>query len=270
MADSRQELDQLVAAVRGSGKYAGVSEALIRKIGARELSRQPRLKEAIKTTRGQLHQVGGAYLASRIDYAAALEDLCIARRSESDNEWRAACLRLMRHHASTRERLPILDPFYRAALGDLGPIHSILDLACGLNPLAVPWMPLAEGAEYHACDIYEDMIDFLNRFLALAGVRGEASVTDLTQTVPHRPVQIALLLKSMPCLDQLDPDAGRRLLHGLNAEHLLISFPVHSLGGRQKGMIAHYAARFQELTAGTEWRVRRYEFATELLFRLSR
>ena len=34
----------------------------------------------------------------------------------------------------------------------------ILDLACGLNPLAAAWMPLAPGATYHAVDVYQDMV----------------------------------------------------------------------------------------------------------------
>src|SRR5262249_34121339 len=150
------------------------------------------------------------------------------------------------------------------------PIRSVLDLACGLNPLSIPWMPLAPDAEYYACDVYEDLVDFLNDFLALAGVRGAVQAADVTQTCPKRPVQVALLLKSLPCLEQLDADAGRRLLEGINAKHLLVSFPVHSLGGRQKGMIAHYTARFEELTAGSGRRVERYELATELIFRVTR
>ena len=52
------------------------------------------------------------------------------------------CLERMRGHASTQERLPILEEFFQTTLASIAPVESVLDLACGLNPLALPWMPL--------------------------------------------------------------------------------------------------------------------------------
>jgi 16S rRNA (guanine(1405)-N(7))-methyltransferase len=60
--------------------------------------------------------------------------------------------------------------------------------------------------------------------------------------------------------------AGARLLDTLAARFVLVSFPVRSLGGREKGMAATYEARFATLVAGRGWSVRRYRFATELAF----
>ena len=51
------------------------------------------------------------------------------------------------------------------------------------------------------------------------------------------------LLKALPCLEQIDKAAPARLLEYIPAEHLLVSYPVHSLGGRAKGMVAHYEAQ---------------------------
>ncbi len=48
--------------------------------------------------------------------------------------------------------------------------------------------------------------------------------------------------------------------------HLLVSFPVHSLGGRHKDMIANYESHFRELVANEDRLIRRFEFATELVF----
>ena len=56
----------------------------------------------------------------------------------------------------------------------------------------------------------------------------------------------------------------------LNADHLLVSFPVHSLGGKKKGMAVNYEAGFRQLIAGRPWAVQRFEFSTELVFRVSR
>jgi 16S rRNA (guanine(1405)-N(7))-methyltransferase len=172
----------------------------------------------------------------------------------------------MRHHASTRERLPILDAFYTTTLAAIQPVRSVLDVACGLGPLALAWMPLAADVTYYACDLYADMIAFLNDFFRLAGVRGHAQVCDLVVGPPRQQVELALALKALPPLEQLDRQAGRNLLRALQADHILVSFPARSLGGRDKGMAENYEQRFRELVAGEGWPVERFAFATEIAF----
>jgi 16S rRNA (guanine(1405)-N(7))-methyltransferase len=267
--DERQ-LDRLVEAVLGSPKYATVAPDFVRAIGVQELANRRSLKEAVKTTKSKLHQVGGAYLSGRLDYAAWLDDLREARRSGDEAAFRRLCVRIMRHHASTKERLSILDEFYATALAGLPPIHAVLDVACGLNPLAIPWMGLAADVEYYACDVYRDMVDFIAEFLALIGMRGRAEVCDLIHACPTRKADLALALKTIPCLEQVDKSAGRRLLEALDADHLLVSFPARSLGGKGKGMPVNYENHFRELIAGKNWAVRRFEFATELAFLISK
>jgi 16S rRNA (guanine(1405)-N(7))-methyltransferase len=264
MADARDPLAILVDTVRASPKYRSVSVELVRSIGARELAKRRPLKEAIKVTKNRLHQVGGAYQERRIDYAACLDLLRQPALSDDPMEWRSACRQVMERHASTRERLPILDQFYAQVLAGIGPIRSVLDLACGLHPLSIPWMPLAEDSVYYAYDVYEDMIEFLNAFFALRACRGRAEVVDVTQLQAMPPVDLALLLKNLPCLEQLHSDISLRLLESIPATHLLVSFPVHTLGGRQKGMADQYETRFREQLAGKPWQVTRRPFATEL------
>jgi 16S rRNA (guanine(1405)-N(7))-methyltransferase len=131
-------------------------------------------------------------------------------------------------------------------------------------------MPLAAEAPYYACDIYTDQIDFLNRFLAHLGRPGRAELCDLTAELPSQPVQVALLLKTIPCLEQVDKTIAARLLEGIPAQHLLVSFPARSLGGRGKGMVENYEAHFMELVAGFGWTIRRFQFSSELAFLASR
>jgi hypothetical protein len=83
---------------------------------------------------------------------------------------------------------------------------------------------------------------------------------------PPEHVQLALLLKTIPCLEQVDKSAGRRLLEGLNAETILVSFPAHSLGGRSKGMGGIMKTHFNELMAGQFWKVRTVRIPGELAF----
>jgi 16S rRNA (guanine(1405)-N(7))-methyltransferase len=259
------DLDELVTAVLATAKYHSLSPDLVRRVGAAELGKRPRLKEAIKATKNKLHQIGGAYFTASIDYEAALARIEEAKRRGAEAQ-REALVEVMRLHTSTRERLPVLDTFYASTLAGLPPIGSVLDLACGLNPLAWPWMPFGPDTTYTAVDIYADMMAFLGQFMALAGIRGAARVGDIGGSAAFDAVDLVLLLKTLPVLAQVDKTAVPRLLDSLPARYLLISFPAKSLGGRSKGMVENYEAQFNQWSEGRNWQVRRFEFATELAF----
>ncbi|MGO8948829.1 MAG: 16S rRNA methyltransferase [Ktedonobacterales bacterium] len=271
-----RQLDELVRAVVASSKYRQVSLDLIRSVGGQELAKRRNVKEAIKATKNKLHQVAAVYLPAATDYAGWLAELDTSAREGDGDMVRMVCRRILAQHASTRERLPILDQFYSETLAGLGSIHRILDIACGLNPLALPWMPLAEDAEYYAYDIYADMMAFVSGFFTLEPaqgcrrVYGHAAVLDVTRSVPEQQVDLALLLKAIPCLEQIEKESSARLLRDVRADHLLVSFPAYSLGGRTKGMLENYEARFYELISGTNWPVKRFQFATELAFLVSK
>ncbi len=264
------DLDRLVRAVLENTKYRNVCEDVVRNVGSRELATGRRLKEAIKATKSKLHQVGGAYFGGRIKYAQWLDKLKVAATSGDRDSFLRVCTEVMGHHSSTRERLKILDQFYAQTLSDLPPVGTVLDIACGLNPLAIPWMPLDEGVQYYAYDIYGDMVDFVGEFMRIANVQGQAQVCDITQFPPTRRADLAFVLKSLPCIEQLDKSASLRLLETVNADHLLVSFPVRSLGGRDKNMARNYEAGFRQLMQGKPWAVQRFEFATELAFLVSK
>jgi 16S rRNA (guanine(1405)-N(7))-methyltransferase len=262
-------LPQLVEAVRKSAKYRNVSPDFIETIGGRELIKRGGLKEAIKATKNKLHQVGGAFLDYKPDYANWLDELKRAGHAADSNELRRVCAEIMSHHASTRERLPILERFYRETLSHISPVRSVVDIACGLNPLSIPWMPLGEQAEYFAYDIYENMVGFLNQAFDLLGVRGRAETRDVTRASGFEKAELALALKTIPCLEQIDKRAGERLFDLIDASHILVSFPAKTLCGRSKGMAAGYEARFRRMIESTSCEVRRFEFDTEVAFLIS-
>jgi 16S rRNA (guanine(1405)-N(7))-methyltransferase len=264
------QIDELVSAVQNGAHYRSISPQVIRRIGTQELAKGRSWKEAIKATRNKLHQIGGAYQEHEPDYALWRAELDQIDPDKQPDQFKAFCRKVMQFHSSTRERLPELDHFYTETLASLGPLQSILDVACGFNPLALPWLPLAQDGIYYGCDIYTDMVDFLNCFLTKINRKGAVEMCDLISSYPTQPVQLALLLKTIPCLEQMDKSAGRTLLDGIQAEHLLISFPARSLGGRSKGMVQNYEAHFHQLIAGRPWRVQRFEFTSELVFLVSK
>jgi len=287
------EIDQLLAAVQASAHYQQVSPALIRTIGRRELRARRGLKEATKATKNALHQVYGAFLPPKPPYQRWLAQLEAAREQDVGGvggaytlargdvsastsahvdhpAWRKACRAIMANHTSTAERIPDMAAFYAATLAGLGPLNSVLDLGCGLNPLAIPWMGLAPGASYRCCDIDAALIGFLDHAFALAGVDGHAEVRNLVAEPPRQPADLAMVLKLLPTLEAIERGAGTRLLDAVQARHLLVSFPARSLGGRTNGLAAQHASRFLALAQGHGWAVRQITFPGEVAFLVDR
>jgi 16S rRNA (guanine(1405)-N(7))-methyltransferase len=64
----------------------------------------------------------------------------------------------------------------------------------------------------------------------------------------------------------VDKAIGPKLLDILDAKHIVVSFPIQSLGGKQKGMMEYYTAHFAELISNKPWQVKRLAFESELVF----
>jgi 16S rRNA (guanine(1405)-N(7))-methyltransferase len=261
-----EQVDQLLEAVLKSSKYRNVCQNLIRNIGTHELLKRQDLRSAIKSTKNKLHQISGAYFLRKPNYVLWLEKLRNAKELESGGPFRRICTEIMSYHYSTRQRLNVLNQFYVRIFSFLPPIHSVIDLACGFHPLALPWMPLPRDMNYYAFDIYSDLTSFLNDFMVIADVEGCAESRDILQDTPKIKADLAFLLNALPCLEQVEKSASLSILEALNADFLVVSFPAHSLGGRKRDMRGHHRASFKRLTQGKEWDVQELEFEAELAF----
>lgn len=263
------DLDQIVSAVASSKKYHAICPDTIRRIAARELAAQGSLKAATKATKRRLHQAYGAF-EHDLDEQAAIQRLEAAYRTGSPSQIRSGCAQVLGLHSSTRERLPILDRFYRAVFEVTSLPSTLLDVGCGLNPLALPWMDLPAGARYVAFDIDADRVRFLNRYLSLAGSEPLARCQDALSHPPDDAADVALLLKMSPTLERQEPGATLRLMERLVAPYVVVSFAIRSLGGRDKGMAGHYQRQFLTWMDGRHWPVETLSFETELVFIVSK
>jgi 16S rRNA (guanine(1405)-N(7))-methyltransferase len=245
----------------------------IRRVAERELARQGSVRTATKTTKRRLHQVYGAF-EEVINYDHVYQQLAAAYGTGSEPEIKATCRWALGLHSSTRERLSILGRFYAAVFSVTGTPASVLDLGCGLNPLALPWMALSVQPHYVALDIDTERVQFLNRYLALAGLESAARCQDLLAQPPQDAADVALLLKMSPSLERQEPGATLRLLSLLDSPWIVVSFAVKSLGGREKGMLDHYGQQFprslQSSFQGGDWHITQLAFETELVFVLGR
>jgi 16S rRNA (guanine(1405)-N(7))-methyltransferase len=272
------EVAEVVRGLRESRRYGGLSEPTLIRVARWSLRTRGGRQAALKAAKRKLHQVYGAYLAPSAIATAERVAERIAAGGLSEEEQRSLCLEVLRQHASTAERLPFLEPFYADLLKGLPPVGSVVDLACGLNPFAIPWMGLPPGATYLAVDIDERLaaaLDRLNSSLPLAGRAGEGvSLTGLAHDLAGGPLQatgdLVLLLKAIPCLEQQEPGAGGRLLRSLDARCVVVSFPARSLGGREKGMRQTYDRLLTKIVEGTGRSIERLDYPNETVYRLLR
>jgi 16S rRNA (guanine(1405)-N(7))-methyltransferase len=259
------ELEAIIASVRSSRKYRSICQDTIGRIAARELARRSSVKEATKATKRRLHQVYGAF-EEHVDYDVVFEKLESAYGAGTDADIKTACRQVLVMHSSTRERVPILDRFYGEIYQITGRPDSILDLGCGLNPLALPWMDLAPGSSYCALDIDAERIRFLDRYLRLAGLQSQARCQDILVQPPDDEAGLALLLKMSPSLERQEDGGTLRVLEQLNTRRVVVSFALRSLGGRERGMPDQYARQFLQLAENQDWRVKKLVFENELVF----
>ena len=264
------QLEQLANQVLSGAKYKHITSNLVRRLCQEAITAGFAGKAAVKFVRNKLHQVGGAYLKQKSIYAAAIQQLKDLPREFNSPETQDFCRRMLQSHASTAERLPVIETFFQTCLTPIAPVTGIIDLACGLNPLALPWIPVADHVQYFACDIYLDLLDLVNAFFDQFCINGAAEPCDLIAEVPAERAQVAFLLKSIPCLEQMEKSIGERLLEDTPADHILVSFPVHSLAGRKKGMSAFYKEHFLKLVGGKPWEIQEFLFQTELAFLVSK
>jgi 16S rRNA (guanine(1405)-N(7))-methyltransferase len=260
---SAQEVETLVTAIKQSKKYRDTSEETIRQLAAEALRQHKKPKQALKAVRARLHSIMAPYLGDP-DYQAAAEQLTAAFAGGDSGQIQTACREIMGYHLSTRERLPLLDRFYRDIFAVTGQPGRLLDLACGLNPLAFPWMDLPTTVEYVAYDIHEPRIEFLNHYFRLQGFPPLARLQDVALHFPEETADVALFLKEMPRFERNYPGKGRPFLQALRAPYLVVSFPTISThGGRH--LTNRYRHFFQELIADQSWEVVELLYEGELV-----
>ena len=260
------DLERILREVKGSRKYRHLCDETVRRIASSAARRSSSHRDAVKRTKRKLHQACGAYLAGW-DARRAERILDALPAGAGPQVLRSACRQLMAAHASTKERLGMLERLYAAIFEVTGTPASVLDLGCGLHPLALPWMQLPPATRYTAWEIDERIVALVNRFFELAGRKSAVCLCkDLLAQMPTETADIAFLLKVLPGLERQQAGSGLRLLGDLPARFVVVSFPVRSLSGRDRNMPENYAAAMETTLSQLSLPARRIDCDAELVF----
>jgi 16S rRNA (guanine(1405)-N(7))-methyltransferase len=260
------EPGEIAQGVLAARKYSAILPDLVFAVSAVETPKAEKAQEALKRVKTKLHQMVGAYLDVEMPFAEWLEELTVAAPDERS----AVCLKILRHHASTRERMAETQEFFAAVFEGVPPPTTVADLACGLNPLARSLMPLSPKAMYIACDVHLGILSFVDAALRLMNFPIQVSPLNLISNEPLPSADVALLLKTIPCLEQMDKQAGVRLLSRIDAPLVIVTYPTAGLSGSRHGMARFYEKRFLEMVPKARFEIEKRHFDSELMFRLFR
>ena len=218
--------DDLFLKLSTNKKYSDVCPDTIRRMISECDGRYKKAKDMEKAVRERLHGITSAFndLGSDIGEAVA---------SIRDDDSLTAVLQ---RHSSTRERLPLsaMDALYSRIFAVTGRPESILDLACGLNPI---YLRHRVNCPVVGVDISRSCVSLLDAGDACRGIWGDLLCS---ASIPADRFHIALLFKILPLLERQKTGASLEVLRTINAEFLVVSFPTRTLGGRNVGMEAHY------------------------------
>ncbi len=224
--DPAAVLEQLMA----SAKYGDLDEEFVRRIAGEASDRFRGQGDAVKYAKRKLHQAFGAFVTGSLGDAVR----ACASAIRSGAPVRTACLTSMRRHASTAERVGVLEEFYRQIETWCGRPSAVADLACGLSPLAIPWLATGPDATYWCCDIDRDLSAELPRLSEPFGVALAAESRDLIRPASLPPADLVLLLKTLNTLEQQRTGAARDVLAALDAPQAVVSLARGSLSYRRR------------------------------------
>lgn len=231
---NEKEIEAAAEKIRRSKKYRhmDVPKETIRSLIQGELSRHNREADALRSARRKLHNITAPYLDD-LDYAQWQQRLANLPSHATDAEIREIAWKIMSQHDSSRERLPYLELFYQAIRNICPNAQHILDLACGLNPFALPFMHLHTDAAYHAYDIHAPRVALINQYFQKLSRPPLAEVRDVIIHPPRRQADAAFLFKEAHRMEKRYAGASRELLTSLRCRFIFISLPNKSLDSQR-------------------------------------
>lgn len=221
--------DSLVQKIKEKKELKGIASSLVRgalddylkkyKININLLNKK-QIKIIIKEVRAGLRNLVGQYQKSL------------------KNKSKLPIKDLLKTHSSTAERLDFY-PKLKKIISQLK-VKSILDLGCGLNPLALA----NKKVKYHASDIKEDELEIIEKYFKKHNIEGKTFVYDLRKPKKALPkVDLCLIFK---VLDILANDKKSRailtekILKEVPCKKLFISFSTIKLSGRKMNFPKRY------------------------------
>ena len=207
---------QMIREIKAKKELSGLTDSIVSDIlskylkmynlTTKEMSRQ-KLKVIKKEVRAELRLLAGRFQKTT------------KRKSAFSTE------RLLETHSSTSERTAFY-PELKRIISNMK-AKSILDLGCGLNPLALA----DKNTKYYAADIKEDELGIIKNYFEKNKINGKTFTYDLRKIKNDLPrIDICLLFK---VLDILDKNLAEKIIKSIPSKRILVSFATKKLSGKK-------------------------------------
>jgi len=259
-------ISELVDKIANGRSYrkTGIPRRTIEDVLNREFARFPKEAEALKSAKAILHNIMAPYLGDP-DYTAETIKLSGINFGQDRASFKKYCLEILARHDSTRERIPYLSEFYMTIFEIAHTPRIIMDLACGLNPFALPFMGLPKDVEYHAYDIHQPRVDLINSFFCAQNIQPFAETVDVLLDPPNIIADAAFLFKEAHRMEKRRKGCSRELVKAINAKVTFISLPNRSLDG-QRDLHQRMDSLFEQISTGLDGETGSCAFPGEKLY----
>lgn len=262
-----EDLEKIVENILLSSKYRNIKEKTILEIVKAELPKHKKEKTLIKSVKNKLHQIYGAFLSEKnIREINSLLDILEADKQRLKEISR----KILLLHRSTRERIDFYEDLYKEIFNLTCKPKSILDLASGLNPYSIPWMNIENSIEYYAYDIDSLLVENINRFLEIINYPKLAMVKDVVFEDIEKYGDICFIFKFLPIVERIKKGSSIRILEKIKVQFAIVSFPLKSFSGREKGMLENYSKMFEPIFKHNYDIVKRFILGQEVFYILRR
>ena len=177
--------------------------------------KEKELKLIIKDVRSELRKYTGQY---------ATKDNLKRRQKLLDKK---DFINLLSEHKSTQERLGDYS-LVKNIINDLNP-KSILDMGCGINPIALATPQII----YHAYDINDNDLEIVRQFFKKNKIVGDIHHKDIRHEAVFPKVDLCIIFKVLDILGDKKYEITKDLLEKVDAKYFLISFATRTLTGKK-------------------------------------
>lgn len=262
---SNEEIQALIAELRTSPKYRDINLPIetLQDLISRESNNYKKIKDVKQAVKKKLHNIIAPYLGDPHYEQAMIEMQKIFPAGEESIK--SFCLSLLQSHASTKERIPIMEDFYKQIFSSIGYPDSIYDLACGLNPFALPWMGIPEQTRYFAFDLHFPRVQLINQFFRQINRPELAFYQDILVNPPKDKADIAFFFKEAHRFDQRQKGCNRGFWISLPVKKIVVSLPASSLTGKHDKMEQHQRLVYETIE-DLHWPVQEMMINSEIVF----
>lgn len=220
-------------------------------------------KELVKYVRMKCHDIFEIFQTKasnkdRLKMIENLEDLSLDSHIE-----------ILNTHLSTKERVDFYTEVYKEISNRIGKFNTILDIGCGYNPLAIPFLKTSiDELKYYASDLSQEDLDVIQRYFIQIGlIQGETFRCNLVkeyELLENYPADVCFAFKLFDVLETQKKNISYKIIEKIKCNWLIASFPLNNI--KQEKMAREKVHYFERMLTNMELSFDSFEINNEIFY----